>query len=243
VKNFISFTGGDASEATAITFLERYKWNLEAAVDQFFENPPPPEPGPKVDTNAVLSYFNAYKGTGEDETAMKGENLMRFFKELGVVRDDDIVTLAFAWKCKSKNIGTITRDEFLEGMKALKVSGKAALSTAIVRLRNELGTENTFKDFYAFLFEYAKGDNAHKKVIELDFAVALWELTLKDKFAHYDKWLQFVKEEYKKPISRDSWCLLYEFSKIDATKYDASEAWPVIIDEFVEYMHTSSRSK
>jgi len=70
----------------------------------------------------------------------------------------------------------------------------------------------------------------------MDFAIALWEMTLKDKFPLFDSWVKFIKEEHKKPISRDTWQLLFEFSKINIEKYDSSEAWPVLIDEFVEYV-------
>lgn len=77
------------------------------------------------------------------------------------------------------------------------------------------------------------------QVIELSFAIALWEMTLKDRFRLYDKWITFLKvrlslvhvhrrsydqEVHKKPVSRDTWQLLYDFSKTDPSRYDASGA-------------------
>jgi len=90
----------------------------------------------------------------------------------------------------------------------------------------------------------------------LQYAIALWEMTLKDKFSAFDHWVKFVKEVHKKPVSKDTWQLLYEFSKTDLSKYNDSgafstpfivalrscgpclhlEAWPVLIDEFVEHL-------
>jgi len=239
VSNFIAFTGGDCSEARASQFLERYRWNLEIAVDEYFNNPPPPEPGQKVDVNAIETYFGQYRGQGEDANIIDQNGLWTFFKDLGL-SPDDILTLALCWKCDCKNIGEITKDEFFAGLKSMKVTNKNDLKTYLPKLKNELNTERSFKEFYSFLFDYAKGDNPQKKVIELDFAIALWEMTLKDKFVLFDKWVKFIKEEHKKPVSKDTWNLLFEFSKITVEKYDSSEAWPVLIDEFVEYVKADS---
>ena len=65
--------------------------------------------------------------------------------------------------------------------------------TLAAQLRNEITRERGFKEFYNFLFEFAKGDNPHKKVIELDFAIALWEMTIRDKFLLWDKWVKFLR--------------------------------------------------
>jgi len=237
VTNFIAFTGGDCSETRAQQYLERYRWNLEIAVDEYYNNPPPPEPGQKIDVGAIDGYFNSYRGQGEDSNVIGQNDLMRFFQDLGL-SPDDILTLAFSWKCQCKNIGEITKDEFLGGMKGMKITTKAEVKAYLPKLKGELNTERTFKEFYAWLFDYMKGDNPQKKVIELDFAIALWEMTLKDKFVLYDTWIKFLKEEHKKPISRDTWQLLFEFSKINIDKYDSSEAWPVLIDEFVDYVRS-----
>jgi len=96
--------------------------------------------------NAVETYFNNYKGVpsslfttspaplrasatlgqGEDSDSISGDDLMRFFADLSV-SPEDIVTLAFAWKCGCKNVSEITRDEFKSGMKAMKLQTKAEL--------------------------------------------------------------------------------------------------------------------
>ncbi|KAI9208796.1 Cullin binding-domain-containing protein [Polychytrium aggregatum] len=49
-------------------------------------------------------------------------------------------------------------------------------------------------------------------------------------------------ESHGKSISRDTWRLFLDFaltSKDDLSGYDMSAAWPVLIDEFVEYLQSN----
>jgi len=67
--------------------------------------------------------------------------------------------------------------------------------------------------------------------------VAMWQTVLAGRFKLLDQWVKFLQEQHKRPISRDTWALLWEFAKTKLENYDASEAWPVLIDEFVDYMN------
>jgi len=72
-----------------------------------------------------------------------------------------------------------------------------------------------------------------------DTAKALWGLILEGRFEHLALWLEFL-ETKTHSIPKDTYVLLLEFVysiNSDFTNYDENSAWPVMIDEFVEFAH------
>ncbi|XP_003391541.2 PREDICTED: DCN1-like protein 1 [Amphimedon queenslandica] len=100
----------------------------------------------------------------------------------------------------------------------------------------EIQDSQQFKDFYQFTFNFAK--NPGQKGLDLEMAIAYWNFIFTGRFKFLDLWCEFLKSHYKRAIPKDTWNLLLEFSNtIDDTmsNYDEDGAWPVLIDEFVEY--------
>ena len=58
-------------------------------------------------------------------------------------------------------------------------------------LEKEIQDANKFKEFYQFTFNYAK--NAGQKGLDLDMALAYWNIVLKGKFRFLDVWTKFLK--------------------------------------------------
>ncbi|KAJ3278624.1 DCN1-like protein 2 [Borealophlyctis nickersoniae] len=110
------------------------------------------------------------------------------------------------------------------------------MRAVIPRLREELKDDSTFKPVYMFTFNFARQEN--QKSLALETAIAFWQLLLTDRFKHLDMWIEFLRENHGKAISRDTWNLLLDFIQTSGenfTNYDSEGAWPVLIDSFVEY--------
>jgi DCN1-like protein 1/2 len=246
VQNFLSFT--NASEKCAIEMLTNQNWNLEIAVDSFFNNPPSnaydEDFSGFVDENKILQLFGKYKShekEEEEEEKIKYEGLENFMKDLGV-DPNDIIMLILAWHFNAKNVLEFTKSEFVEGFKTLKIDTVAALKEKVPQLRSDLTEPTAFKEFYIFLFDYGKPSN--QKCMEVEMACELWSVIFKERFKLLDLWIRFIKEQGVKGISKDQWNLLLEFSrtvKPDLSNYDSEGAWPVIYDDFVDYIRASKK--
>ena len=65
------------------------------------------------------------------------------------------------------------------------------LRSKLPSLEKEIQDANKFKEFYQFTFNYAK--NPGQKGLDLDMALAYWNIVLKGKFRFLDVWTKFLK--------------------------------------------------
>ena len=69
------------------------------------------------------------------------------------------------------------------------------LKTKLPNLEKEVSNDAAkFKDFYQFTFNYAKG--ANQKSLDLDMAVAYWNIVLRGRFKFLDIWCTFLKVNF-----------------------------------------------
>lgn len=99
--------------------------------------------------------------------------------------------LIIAWKFKAATQCEFTREEFVNGMTELGCDSIDKLKARLSSLDNELKDSYKFKDFYQFTFNYAK--NPGQKGLDLDMAIAYWNIVLKGKFKFLDLWCKFLQ--------------------------------------------------
>ena len=117
------------------------------------------------------------------------------------------------------------------------------------KIRAINNNNSTYKQFYKWVFKHVREDEK-KKSIPTDLAITLWQLVFtkqKSSMPLLDLWLEFcdkVKDKDMKVISRDVWEQIYDFLKetksIDSYD-DAGGAWPVAVDEFIEWAQENNK--
>lgn len=103
---------------------------------------------------------------------------------------------------------------------------------------------STFSAFYRFVFMICK--DAGRRFLQTERAVQAWRLLLVGRFRLLAPWCTFIQKLGKPNIPEDTWRQVLDFSRSvheDLSNYDPNGAWPVAIDEFVDWLrHMRSRA-
>ena len=99
----------------------------------------------------------------------------------------------------------------------------------------ELLDATSFVSFYRFVFFVCREPG--ERSLCLETALRGWQFVLRGRFRLLDAWLGFCARQRRPVVTEDTWRQVLDFSRTiheDLTNYDASGAWPVLVDEFVE---------
>jgi len=171
--------------------------------------------------------------------AIAEEKMLLLFKDLDVDAATDVAALAFASACNASEMGVFRRREFICGCTVLEVDTLEALRAKMPELRQNVLTGKTLPEVYAYTFGVAL--EAPSKVLPLDEATQYWALLLHDWPLREDfcEWAsKHMKGKKGTSINRDLWMMVLKLAievPADLSTYDENPAWPVVVDEFVEY--------
>lgn len=83
-----------------------------------------------------------------------------------------------------------SKEEFINGFCELGVDSIDKLKVKLPQIEVELNDMMKFKEFYQFTFNYAKDPG--QKGLDLEMAIAYWNICLRDRFKFLDLWCQFL---------------------------------------------------
>uniref|UniRef100_A0A5B6Z7Z8 Defective in cullin neddylation protein n=1 Tax=Davidia involucrata TaxID=16924 RepID=A0A5B6Z7Z8_DAVIN len=153
----------------------------------------------------------------------------------------DVRILMLAWKMKAEKQGYFTLDEWRRGLKALRADTITKLKKALPELEKEVKRSSNFVDFYSYAFWYCLTEEKQKS-IDIESISELLDLVLGSQFrAQVDSFVEYLRTQIDyKVINMDQWMGFFRFcneiSFPDLGNYDAELAWPLILDNFVEWM-------
>ncbi|KAJ8479930.1 hypothetical protein OPV22_023657 [Ensete ventricosum] len=153
----------------------------------------------------------------------------------------DVRILMLAWKMKAEKQGYFTLEEWRRGLKALHADTISKLKKSLSELEKEVARPTNFSDFYSYSFRYCLTEDK-QKCIDIESACELLDLVLGFQFGpQVDKLVEYLKHQRDyKVINMDQWtsflrfCNEINFPSLD--NYDAELAWPLILDNFVEWI-------
>ncbi|XP_061996414.1 uncharacterized protein LOC133714308 [Rosa rugosa] len=220
---------------------KKCQWNVQPATKEYRAQLPS-DPNPRnlqyrPKQTPVEELYRRYKDPHEE--MIMAEGISRLCTDLDV-DPQDIVMLVMSWHMKAATMCEFSKQEFFNGLKALKIDSIEKFRSALPSMRSELKDKDKFKEVYNFTFDWAKEKG--QKSLQLDTAIGMWQLLFAEmtpKWPYVDQWCEFLEERHKLAIPKDTWNQLLDFVRnVDPSlsNFDEERAWPCLVDDFVDYL-------
>uniref|UniRef100_A0A8C2M2M7 DCN1-like protein n=1 Tax=Cricetulus griseus TaxID=10029 RepID=A0A8C2M2M7_CRIGR len=147
-----------------------------------------------------------------------------------------IIMLVLAWKLEAESMGFFTKEEWLKGMTSLQCDCTEKLQSRFDFLRSQLNDISSFKNIYRYAFDFARDKD--QRSLDIDTAKSMLALLLGRTWPLFSVFYQYLEQSKYRVMNKDQWYNVLEFSRTvhaDLSNYDEDGAWPVLLDEFVEW--------
>jgi hypothetical protein len=170
-------------------------------------------------------------------------------EKLGMDATEDIRILVLLWKmgCREKP-AQILKQEWMQGCSQLQVDSWEKMQALVPTLDTGFLEQTDFKDFYKFCFQFNR-QGTHR-TLDKDLVVALLKLVLKERVAtdRLETFCEFLETSAAQHsrITLDQWTSFLDFCLEceDLSTYDEStSAWPVLLDEYVDWIEERQKKK
>lgn len=192
------------------------------------------------DSSAIMNLYNRYVDC--ELGFISAEGIERLCNDLDI-SPEDFRILVLAYCLGAEVMCRFTEDEFVTGCKKLNVTDVASMKASIPTLVQSVAGSG-FPPFYRWTYKFALEPDSGQRSILVDLAISLWRLVFtNNEPVHLNRWLVFLEQSPTvRSISKDTWDMFLIFVdqiKDDLSVYDDTEAWPSLLDEFVEQERSS----
>ncbi|KAI9030981.1 Cullin binding-domain-containing protein [Phycomyces nitens] len=187
---------------------------------------------PGFQESIARTWFERYRD--EEETNMiTPEGTQKFFEDIGVSLESTTLLIhVFLTTLGNADYHWLENASKQDGVDSIN-----KFKDLLPSLQESVKEDEMFKKMYLFCFGFSK--TTGQKSMDVETAIALWEILLQEKYPHVGQFLEFLQEvKPVKVINKDQWTNLLEFVKtvpVDLSTYDDSSSWPVLLDDYVAW--------
>jgi DCN1-like protein 1/2 len=198
-----------------------------------------------VNAKAIQEMFDAIAEEDDPDIATM-EGISNLADELNIDPLEDIRILVLLHKLGANaKPGQIRRDEWSKGCETLSTDTIEKFKGLLPSLDTGFMVDTEFRDFYKFAFQFNR--QGTYRTLPKDDVIVLIEMVLKgrldpERVSSFIAFLNKTEDTSYNTITLDQWLSFFDFSKEckDLNDYDEeNSAWPVLIDDFVDYASSS----
>lgn len=215
--------------------MEQYDtFTIEGSCDLFTQK----RPKFQSETSSIDHYEQLFRHYSNDQDEINIDGLLRLCQDLAI-QPDSYEMLLFCFLCRAQRMYSLTKNELLQGFKAL-----ASHTDELHDVRNALihySISSCETVFYEWTYEF--GLTNGERTLTKHNALSLWQIFFskqRHQLQIFGNWIEFLTDSNTlQRITNDIWMMLPDFFAFILSNgyesYDASQAWPCMFDNFVEY--------